>query len=439
MTNPRPAVAALLVAALAVTSGAPTVSAHSPAPTPEATIGVPGTDGWGPAGAPVPTKGRLPDGAIGADGEIDADGVPDFVAVLGRDGVSVAGYAAFRDITPPDLVQPWWYQRSPIPVYAGDLRTVVGFMFDGKGFVPLGVDPATVPSLPDDVSPLAPASPAPSPLASVEPPVVSNETSLPVSVQVNGTILQVIPPTTQSPLAVTGPPPWYIELLAPDGFRLATGYIGGEGPLFYRTDLSCGRIDITWRTVILGPMTGPGQPGACGPGARASASALSSASPTGAQAAPSGVFVANATEAGFMLTFSMPRTTWSTDDSIEATAALVSTTEGTTRVGGSGHGLLGFAYAEVGGRRDIEPFWTLACGPYDLRTGVPFRSSLTKTGWWDPHGRDADFYRGFFAGPSVHLPVGTWDITAVASFVEGARCDGAVHEMRATIRVTVEP
>jgi len=274
-------------------------------------------------------------------------------------------------------------------------------------------------------------SPVPSPLAGVDPPVVSNETSLPVTVRVNGTVLQVIPPTTQSALAVTGPPPWYIELLAPGGFRLATGYIGGEGPLFYRTDLSCGRIDITWRTVILGPMKGPGQPGDCGPDGGVATSPSPAASP--------GDGTARARQGDFALTFTLPRTTWQVGEAIEGTAALASTVDHIVRVGGSGDGLLGFEYAELGGPRDIQPFWTLACGPYDLRPGAPITSSLTKTGSWDPNGPDADFYRDFFADPAVRLPAGMWDITAAASFVEGTKCDGAVHDMRATVRIEVVP
>ncbi len=139
------------------------------------------------------------------------------------------------------------------------------------------------------------------------------------------------------------------------------------------------------------------------------------------------------------LTFTMPRTLWSTIESIAGTAALTSTMNGIAHVGGSGDGLRGIGYRRVGGARDIQPFWALACGPYDLQPGVPITSSLIKTGAWDPHGSDADFYRDFFAGPDVHLSAGTWDVTAVASFVEGSRGQGAPREMRATIRVVVEP
>ncbi len=43
----------------------------------------------------------------------------------------------------------------------------------------------------------------------------------------------------------------------------------------------------------------------------------------------------------------------------------------------------------------------------------------------------------FLSGSDVRLPVGTWDITALATFTEGGGCDGGRHSMTATLRVTV--
>ncbi len=119
--------------------------ARAPMPTPEATIGVPGVDGWGESGDEPPTKGSL-DGAVDANGQVIDARTPDFIGAWGADGVSIAGYVAERDLTPTSDPAPWWYQvPSPpdagIPVYAGDLRTLVGHMAPGSGFVPLSLDP----------------------------------------------------------------------------------------------------------------------------------------------------------------------------------------------------------------------------------------------------------------------------------------------------------
>jgi hypothetical protein len=63
--------------------------------------------------------------------------MPDFLAVAGRDD-GIAGYARKADVLGAG--------GAPFPVYADDLRTVVGRMVPGVGFVPLGVDPATMPT-----------------------------------------------------------------------------------------------------------------------------------------------------------------------------------------------------------------------------------------------------------------------------------------------------
>jgi hypothetical protein len=107
-----------------------------------------------PPGRPVrgtpPTVGPTPD-------DPDAP-IPDFVPVWHRDREEIAGYVASRDLALQGAF-PWWYQQPPAPVYAEDLWTLVGFLFDGKGFVPLGVDPRSVPDLELGVDHLASPTP----------------------------------------------------------------------------------------------------------------------------------------------------------------------------------------------------------------------------------------------------------------------------------------
>lgn len=67
--------------------------------------------------------------------------------MAGRDG-GIVGYVPKRFL----LSAPGKTTGLPVepdhPVYAEDLRTLVGRMVAGKGFVPLGVDPRTVPNIP---------------------------------------------------------------------------------------------------------------------------------------------------------------------------------------------------------------------------------------------------------------------------------------------------
>jgi hypothetical protein len=107
-----------------------------------------------------PTKGPIPPAAYLANG-IDAALVPDFVPVWGRDGTTVAGYIPKAYILGPTL--PTVTSSRPeggiAPVYADDLTTLVGHMYPDRGFVPLGVDPNSIPTIPVQQGP--PSSGAP--------------------------------------------------------------------------------------------------------------------------------------------------------------------------------------------------------------------------------------------------------------------------------------
>jgi len=107
-----------------------------------------------------PTKGPIPEAAYLANG-IDAALVPDFVPVQGRDGTSVAGYIPKVYIVGQTMptVTSSRPEGDVAPVYAADLTTLVGHMYPDRGFVPLGVDPNSIPTIPVQQGP--PSSSAP--------------------------------------------------------------------------------------------------------------------------------------------------------------------------------------------------------------------------------------------------------------------------------------
>lgn len=92
--------------------------------------------------SPFASKGTM--SPPGPNGAVDASSAPDFIAVAGRDA-AIAGYARKQDVLGPG--------DAPFPVFGDDLRTVVGQMVPGKGFIPAGVDPNTVPKIPVVVGP----------------------------------------------------------------------------------------------------------------------------------------------------------------------------------------------------------------------------------------------------------------------------------------------
>lgn len=86
--------------------------------------------------SPLAIKGTMP--PPGPNGEVDASSAPDFIAVVGQ-GPDIVGYARRQDVMGAS--------DDPFPVYGADLHTVVGQMVPGKGFIPVGVDPNSVPKI----------------------------------------------------------------------------------------------------------------------------------------------------------------------------------------------------------------------------------------------------------------------------------------------------
>lgn len=82
------------------------------------------------------TKGPVPDSAWLPDGTIDRSQVPDFIPAL--DGDDAVGWISRDHAFPVDGERP-----REIPVYADDLRTVIGHHVGGVGFVPIGADPGS--------------------------------------------------------------------------------------------------------------------------------------------------------------------------------------------------------------------------------------------------------------------------------------------------------
>jgi hypothetical protein len=96
------------------------------------------------------SRGTMPPGD--ANGERDPSTVPDFIAYSGR-ADRIIGW-----VPKSYLLQPEQHcggargpQCDPIPVYANDLITLIGHDVPGRGFVPLGEDPATLPERPVQV------------------------------------------------------------------------------------------------------------------------------------------------------------------------------------------------------------------------------------------------------------------------------------------------
>jgi len=103
--------------------------------------------------ASTQSKGTMPPVS---DAQQSAAAMPDFIAVGGRNG-EIVGYVS-RNYFLQGRAGQGRGAAGPWPVYADDLRTIVGQLLPGKGFVPRGVDPDSIPDVPVEVGPSARAS-----------------------------------------------------------------------------------------------------------------------------------------------------------------------------------------------------------------------------------------------------------------------------------------
>jgi len=146
---------------------------------------------------------------------------------------------------------------------------------------------------------------------------------------------------------------------------------------------------------------------------------------------------AEAVSGRFGLAFTLPQAVWTTSEEIRGEAALMLAGGGSVALGASGGGPIAFSIAEVGGTRAMMAASDSSCETYELSAAAPIGSPIRKSGGWGADDPNAAFYRAFFNDPLLHLPAGVWDISAVATFIEGAGCQGQSHELTATIRISV--
>ena len=164
---------------------------------------------------------------------------------------------------------------------------------------------------------------------------------------------------------------------------------------------------------------------ACGPG---------TTTPAGVTPDPRTAF---APAGRFEVRFTVDRTTLRTGDNISGTAELWLKAGGSGVLSGSSD-LFAFEFMEVGGQqRAVAPVVSADCSPHQVGADQPLTSPIVKSGAVVDGNANAEFVRQFLEGTEIHLPAGTWDITAVAGFVDGRSCSGLPYAIRATVRVTV--
>lgn len=146
---------------------------------------------------------------------------------------------------------------------------------------------------------------------------------------------------------------------------------------------------------------------------------------------------ASAIDGRYEVRFTVDRTTLKPGDNITGTAELWLKAGGSGVLSGPSQ-LFSFEFMEVGGQqRAVTPVLDSDCSPHQLGQDSPLASVIYRSGA-PSQGANGDFVRTFLEGESINLPAGSWDITAVAAFVDGRSCGGLRHTIRSTVRVTVK-
>ena len=140
----------------------------------------------------------------------------------------------------------------------------------------------------------------------------------------------------------------------------------------------------------------------------------------------------------FRLDFQLPKLTFTEGEAIEGEAVLSLLGPGEGQIGASGGGPITFGIREITGTRQIGPASRASCGLFPIGEGAPITSGIVKSGGWNGEDANAAFFEAFFRDPELHLPAGTWEISAYASFSEGD-CGPNPHELHTPIQVEVMP
>ena len=156
------------------------------------------------------------------------------------------------------------------------------------------------------------------------------------------------------------------------------------------------------------------------------------------EALPAGPPIASDVDGRFQLDFALPKRTFTEREAIEGLATLSLLGPGVGKIGASGGGPILFSIRELSGRREMGPASQADCQSFPIAVGAPISSGITKSGGYSANDPDVGFYVDFFEDPELHLPAGTWEITAFASFGEGD-CSPNPHQLAAPIRIQIVP
>lgn len=146
-------------------------------------------------------------------------------------------------------------------------------------------------------------------------------------------------------------------------------------------------------------------------------------------------------DASFRLTLEADQDRYRAGQAIEVMATLtyLGPADAVVARGSSNPGLIGFSVESDDPAIRISPAFTTDCGPHEMTRDVAVEYPLAKSGGYSPDEPLAPFYAAYFASEELRLPAGTWTISAGGGWYVGDCGRGQLHELGASVTVTVEP
>jgi hypothetical protein len=105
---------------------------------------------------------------------------------------------------------------------------------------------------------------------------------------------------------------------------------------------------------------------------------------------------------------------------------------------GEAPGLITYDVDQLDGPLDMLGGTRLMCHAHRLDAGRAYEVPFTKSGGFDDAAPNAGFWKAYFADRQLHLPVGSWKITAVFRAVPEAGCAGKIHVLNPSVSFSVE-
>ena len=150
--------------------------------------------------------------------------------------------------------------------------------------------------------------------------------------------------------------------------------------------------------------------------------------------------VGRAQDDTFLVQVVTPKDHYASNEAIPITSTIMYMGAQTSiRASGENPGLITFDLEQLDGPLDMVGAPNrLLCTVHELEAGHAYEVPFTKMGGFDDSAPNAGFWKAYFGDRQLHLPAGSWKITAVFRAVPAEGCNGKIHTLNASVSFTVE-